>query len=266
MAGFDSILDRVGRWMAARAIEPDTEPLANTPQLKRLEAVLQPCDILLIDGGGTKVASIIKYMTQSSWSHAALYVGKSLQGHHAGDDRGVLVESELGKGVIISPLDRYASFPVRICRPVGISDEDKLKVIAFCARHIGDAYDTRNILDLLRWLMPAPPIPARWRRRMLALGSGEPTRVICSGLIAQAFQSVKFPILPSVKRVIADGQEDVARDILHIRHHSLFTPRDFDVSPYFSIVKPTLEHGFNYKHLSWNERDIDYTLRPREIA
>jgi hypothetical protein len=266
MAAIDKALDRIGRWMAARAVELDTEPLENTPQLKRLEAVLQPCDILLVDGGGTKVASIIKYMTQSTWSHAALYVGKSLEGHHSGKQNGVLVESELGKGVIVSPLARYAGYPVRICRPVGLLDADKLKIIAFCARHIGDQYDTRNILDLLRWLLPAPPIPVKWRRRMLSLGSGEPTRVICSGLIAQAFQNVKFPILPSVKRVMADGGEDAAREILHIRHHSLFTPRDFDVSPYFAIIKPTLEHGFDYRGLAWNERDIDYTLRPRQIA
>ncbi len=266
MGSIDHILDRVGRWMAERATEPDTTPLANTPQLKRLEAVLQPCDILLVDGGTTKVASIIKYMTQSSWSHAALYVGKSLQGHHGGHCDGALVESELGKGVIVSPLSRYAGYPVRICRPVGLSDADKLRVIGFCARHIGDEYDTRNILDLLRWLLPAPPIPARFRRRMLSLGSGEPTRVICSALIAQAFQSVRFPILPTIKRVMADSGEDAVRDILHIRHHSLYTPRDFDVSPYFAIVKPTIEHGFNYHHLSWNERDIDYTLRPKQIA
>jgi hypothetical protein len=266
MAAFDTFMDRIGRWMAARAIEPDTEPLANMPHVKRLEAVLQPCDILLVDGGGTKVASIIKYMTQSTWSHAALFVGKSLQGHHTGKEDGVLVESELGKGVIVSPLARYAGYPVRICRPVGISEIDKLKVIAFCARNIGGEYDTRNILDLLRWLMPAVPVPARFRRRMLALGSGEQTRTICSGLIAQAFQSVRFPILASVKRVMAENGEDAAREILSIRHHSLFTPRDFDVSPYFSIIKPTVEHGFNYKNLNWNERDTDYTLRPREIA
>jgi hypothetical protein len=263
---FNTALDKIGDWMAARAIEPDFTPLANSPQLKRLEAVLQPCDILLVDGGGSKVASIIKYTTQSTWSHAALYVGRSLAGHHNGRDDGVLVESELGKGVIISPLARYAGYPVRVCRPVGLSEADKLKIIAFCARHIGDDYDTRNIIDLLRWLLPAPPIPQRFRRRMLALGSGEPTRVICSALIAQAFQSVKFPILPSVKRIMAEAGEDAAREILHIRHHSLFTPRDFDVSPYFAVIKPTIEHGFNYQSFAWNERDIDFTLRPKEIA
>ena len=29
------------------------------------------------------------------------------------------------------------------------------------------------------------------------------------------------------------------------------TPRDFDLSPYFEIVKPTLEYGFDYKRLEW---------------
>jgi hypothetical protein len=252
--------------MADRATDPGEPPPENIPQLRRLEAVLQPCDVLLVDGGEAKVSSIIKYLTQSTWSHAALYVGRALQSHHGGREDGVLVESELGNGVIVSPLSKYARYPVRICRPVGLSEADKLKVIGYCARHIGDDYDLRNILDLMRWLLPAPPVPRRFRRRMLALGSGEPTRVICSALIAQAFQSVRFPILPSVRRVLAEGRENDVREILHIRHHSLFSPRDFDLSPYFSVVKPTIEHGFDYKAMSWNEAQIDYTLRPRQVS
>ncbi len=46
-------------------------------------------------------------------------------------------------------------------------------------------------------------------------------------------------------------------EILHVRHHSLFTPRDFDVSPYFEIVKPGLAGGFDYRSLDWGEtRDL----------
>ena len=30
-------------------------------------------------------------------------------------------------------------------------------------------------------------------------------------------------------------------------------PRDFDLSPYFKIVKPTVEQGFDYRELSWSE-------------
>ncbi len=82
---------------------------------------------------------------------------------------------------------------------------------------------------------------------MSAHGSGEPTRAICSSLIAQAFESVLYPILPEVHRV--DDQS--RREILHIRHHSLYAPRDFDVSPFFAIVKPTVETGFDYKTMMW---------------
>lgn len=28
-------------------------------------------------------------------------------------------------------------------------------------------------------------------------------------------------------------------------------PRDFDISPYFMVVKPTLARGFNYKDMQW---------------
>ena len=42
-------------------------------------------------------------------------------------------------------------------------------------------------------------------------------------------------------------------EAMHIRHHSLFAPRDFDVSPYFQIVKPWLAHGFDYRSIVWED-------------
>ena len=123
---------------------------------------------------------------------------------------------------------------------------------------LGLQYDTRNILDLVRYLLPTPPVPVRWRRRMIALGSGQPTRAICSSLIAKAFQAVRYPILPHIEH--AEGREQVAspysrKEILHIRHHTLFAPRDFDLSPYFAIVKPTLEGGFDYRTLAFSDAE-----------
>jgi hypothetical protein len=96
-------------------------------------------------------------------------------------------------------------------------------------------------------------VPARFRRRLIAFGSGDPTRAICSTLIAQAFQSVHFPILPEVSRVKTGDAacDNCYEDILQIRHHSLFAPRDFDASPYFDVVKPTIEAGFDYRALRW---------------
>lgn len=93
---------------------------------------------------------------------------------------------------------------------------------------------------------------------MIALGSGEPSRAICSSLIAQAFQEVGYPILPRIERLPSqDGRAraNTIREIHHIRHHSLFTPRDFDLSPFFAVVKPTIERGFNYKTLDWSDEE-----------
>jgi hypothetical protein len=109
---------------------------------------------------------------------------------------------------------------------------------------------------LARYLIQTPPVPQKYRRRLLALGSGDPTKAICSSLIAQAFQSVKYPILPSIDIDESSSKAEISsqKEILHIRHHSLFAPRDFDVSPYFEIVKPTLQSKFDYRKLRWANR------------
>jgi hypothetical protein len=88
---------------------------------------------------------------------------------------------------------------------------------------------------------------------MLAFGSGDPTRAICSSLIAEAFERIRYPVLP---RITAAFRADPSvrhqrREILEIRHHSLYAPRDFDLSPYFHVVKPTLAAGFDYHTLTW---------------
>jgi hypothetical protein len=109
---------------------------------------------------------------------------------------------------------------------------------------------------MLRYFLPTPPVPVRWRRRMIAFGSGDPTRAICSSLIAEAFGRIRYPILPRITpasgRAAAQSRY-MRQELLHIRHHSLYTPRDFDLSPYFQVVKPTLEYGFDYKALKWGD-------------
>ena len=248
MSNGETLLDRFGAFIARKLTRGASgyEPYAaSRPDL--VARTLMPCDVLLIEGGGNKISSSIRYLTQSTWSHAALYVGP-----HAGLGQRdgqplVLIEAELGNGVIAAPLSKYETFNMRICRPVALTPDDQAEVIRFAAERIGLRYDLKNIIDLMRYFLPQPPVPKSWRRRMIALGSGEPTRAICTTLIAQAFQAVNYPILPMVERVDSESR----REILHIRHHSLFTPRDFDISPFFKIVKPTIENGFDYKNVVW---------------
>lgn len=256
MTFVNGILDKIGDGIAhilsreSSGYEPFT---ASDPDT--LERVLLPGDVLLIEGN-QKVSSAIKYLTQSTWSHAALYVGEALDERDEDGKRRTLIEVNLGEGCVAVALDKYECFNTRICRPVGLTRRDRNKVVEFMVNSLGLKYDMRNIIDLARFLLPTPPVPTRWRRRMIALGSGEPTRAICSTLIAQAFQSVQYPMLPRVQRIRKHEKKHgwstyTRREILHIRHYSLFAPRDFDLSPYFKIVKPTVEHGFDYKQLEW---------------
>ncbi len=74
-----------------------------------------------------------------------------------------------------------------------------------------------------------------------------PSRAICSTLIAQAFQAVHYSILPAVtfQNAVDGAGAHCQRELLHIRHHSLYAPKDFEMSPYFDVVKPTLQPGFD---------------------
>lgn len=219
---------------------------------------LQPCDIILIEGN-TRLSAIIKFLTQSTWSHAALYVGERPDDVAADGEPNVLLEAEAETGVSTVPLSKYEHFNKRICRPVGLDEASKKKVIDYALARIGKQYDSKRIIDLARYLFPYPPVPVAFRRRLLAIGAGDPTKAICSTLIAGAFESIHYPILPesvSVNGKTYGVAPYVQSEIDHIRKHGLFTPRDFDVSPFFAIIKPTLAAGFDYHTVEWGPPDV----------
>lgn len=250
-----SLRDRVGRWLAAYLARPRDRALSvSTSSASRLAATLRKGDVLLVEGT-SRFATAIRYLTQSTWSHAALYVGECDCLPETGGMSHPFIEADVTEGVRVVPLEFYAGMHTRICRPVGLSEAQIEAVVCYATERIGHQYDIRNIVDLARYLLPTPPVPQRWRRRMIAFGSGDPTRAICSSLIALAFQSVNYPILPEVEhlRCMDSWHGFHEKEIFRIRHHSLFTPRDFDVSPYFQIIKPTLAHGFDPALIPWAE-------------
>ncbi|HEY5763720.1 MAG TPA: YiiX/YebB-like N1pC/P60 family cysteine hydrolase [Rhodocyclaceae bacterium] len=258
----------VGRWLAGWLTRPRVAYTSVSPPTdsRLLAETLQAGDVLLVEGN-TRISAAIKYLTQSTWSHAALYVGPQ---DSAEDPLRALVfiEADTIDGVRCVSLAKYDGLHTRICRPVGLTEEDRGRVVAYALERIGLQYDLKNIFDLARYLFPTPPVPQRWRRRMLTLGSGDPTRAICSTLIAQCFQSVRYPILPQVKIVPAarPGCETCVDEVLTPRHHSLFVPRDFDTSPYFAIVKPTLGEAFDYRRLHWSNDEAEKDLQPSPTA
>jgi len=248
----------IGKALARYLSAPRPTAQTGTPtDPLRLLAALRPGDVLLVEGA-SRISTAIKYLTQSTWSHAALYVGPELGGT---DERGepcLFVEADIVLGVCRRPLAHYAHYHTRICRARHLRPQDLRRLLAHVTGRLGHQYDMKNVFDLARFLLPQLPVPARWRRQMIALGSGDPTKAICSSLIAEAFQGIGYPVLPLVT---VDAQ--AAREIFHIREASLYAPRDFDVSPYFEIVKPTLEQGFDYRAIEWSESSMGALEAPQ---
>ena len=230
---------RLARYVAAPA--KYYKPTVVSGGEARWPDFIQPCDVLLVEGS-SRISTAIKYLTQSTWSHSAICVGEAAPSP--------LVEADVEFGVSAVPFDKYLDSNVRICRPVGLSGEDRARLIDFVVTRIGNTYDLKNVFDLARYLLPTPPVPVRWRRNLITFGSGEPTKAICSSLIAEAFDAVRYPILPDLESR-ADGAN--SRWLYKVRSHTAYTPRDFDLSPYFTVVKPTIERRFDYHAFPWLE-------------
>src|ERR1700730_19258155 len=83
---------------------PGYEPFtASDPEA--LAHILQPGDVLLAEGY-SRIAAVIKYLTQSTWSHSALYVGDRLRQQCETGEPRVASEGEIGRGGFSSPLTK----------------------------------------------------------------------------------------------------------------------------------------------------------------
>ena len=207
-----------------------------------LKETIRPGDVLLVEGK-ERFSTFIKYLTQSNWSHSAIYVGE--RGRNEKGEALDLLEADIKEGVRLIPLSEYGTFHTRICRPLNLDKEDLEEIINYCFDRLGHRYDIKNIIDLARYLFPVPWVPTRYKKKVLDLGSSDQSEVICSSLLAEAFQSIDYPILPIIEEKNETGY--------HKRYPAtLFTPSDFDRSPYFEIIKPTFVKGFNYHEFKWD--------------
>ena len=96
----------------------------------RLMACLQPGDVLLVEGQ-TRVSVAIKYLTQSTWSHAALYAGQATGLVDANGLPRAFLEADLREGVRAVSVAEYRGLHCRVCRPVGMNAAEVDAVIAF---------------------------------------------------------------------------------------------------------------------------------------
>ena len=246
------------KWLTSEK-EPPGIPLG---EFDRICYEVRPCDVLLIEGR-TRVSEVIKLITQSSWSHSALYIGrlhdiedpklreKAKQFCHDNLDAQFVIEGELGKGTIITPLTEYNKDHIRICRPRGLSPRDAQNVIRYAINQLGTGYDVRQIFDLARLLFPWRILPRHFRSKLFENHPDSTTKTVCSTVIAEAFNSVDFPILPHIEHDETKGIE------MYYRNPKLYTPKDFDYSPYFEIIKyPFVSFDDYYRKLPWNKEGL----------
>jgi len=242
-------------WLNQEKAPPDI-PLSN---FEKICQKVKPCDVILVEGR-TRISDVIRVITQSAWTHAALYIGRITEiedpevrarvaeQFEGPPDTQLIIESLLGFGTVVRPLASYHADHLRICRPRGLSWQDSQQAINFAVSHLGLAYDFRQVLDLARFLFPWALWPRRWRSSLFIHNIGPPTKTVCSTMIAGAFHRVQFPILPLV-HLSDDNQYQLFR-----RNPKLCVPRDFDYSPYFEIIKyPFIDyhnHG-DYRLLPW---------------
>lgn len=248
------------KWLTDE-IEPPRE--LSLTDFERVAYELRPCDVILLEGR-SRISRIVRSITQSSWSHAALYIGRLhdiaskplrehlMQFYQGEPEEQLLIESFLGRGINIVPLTKYKYDHIRICRPKGISRQDSQEVIGYAINKLGQHYAVRQIFDLTRLLLPWTLLPRRWGSVLFSYKSGESIKETCCSLIAEAFQSVDFPILPVIKE-----NEDKSVQLVQ-RSPRLFTPSDFDYSPFFEIIKyPIIELSDPaYRKLPWNKEGL----------
>jgi hypothetical protein len=261
-------LERLNRKLVSLLIEWGTRerrpPGMPLNDFGRLCEQVQPADVLLVEGRSL-LSGVIQAVTLSSWSHSALYLGRlrdlpdaALRERLAAargwaPQQQLLMESEMGQGTLIVPIEKYASFHLRICRPRDLRPDDVAMVIRYLLNRIGMPYDMRQIFDLLRFMFPYGLLPRRWRSSLFETMPGEITRAVCSTLIAEAFAAVRFPILPVIHRGAGNTYK------FYRRNSRLMTPRDFDYSPYFDIVKYPFFGGRDiqlYRDVPWDDMGV----------
>jgi hypothetical protein len=113
-----TVLDGIGRIIARYLQRPvhGYEPFTPSDP-DALRHSLEAGDVLLVEGNN-RISGIIKYLTQSTWSHSALYVGPIAGRTTEQGEPHVLIEADIDEGVTSAPLSKYFRFHTRICRPV----------------------------------------------------------------------------------------------------------------------------------------------------
>lgn len=219
----------------------------------RVRSELRPGDVILLEGRSV-AERILKTVTLSPWTHAALYIGRPLELEDsdlkntlsnffsAASDTPLIIETRLGRGVQVRPLLDLEHDHIRICRPKGLAPKDVQQVIRFAINRLGSFQNGTYLMDLTRFLFPWGLLPSGWRLPLFRRWPGRHTKNLSSSFIAESFGFIQFPVYPLVKITTDQGTQ------LWRRHPRLCLPYEIDMSPNFEIVKYPFLDFRQYDH------------------
>jgi hypothetical protein len=191
----------------------------------KLKETLRAGDVILVEGNKL-ISRVVMAVTHSTWSHSALYVGE-----------GRVIDPLPSTGTMLNTIDAFESLNIRVCRPMGLRETELQRVCSFAMSHLGRRYDHINVSNVLRSYF------GKKRDASEFLGDISASNEVCSGLIAEAFDQVGFVVLDGV-------------------NFSQIVPGDFDLSPYFEIVKISQARPARpEKARVWGKTDDTITLR-----
>src|SRR5262245_27060051 len=151
---YRKLRDKLDEWLTYKRPANDIMPY----DFNRLKYEIRPGDVLLIEGR-SRVSKVIRTLTQSSWTHAALYIGrlmdvedeetrelirKHFDNTNIGENTRLIIEDLIEKGTVLNPLNSYHNHHIRICRPIGITHSDLQLVIRYTVLALGQPYNVRQ--------------------------------------------------------------------------------------------------------------------------
>src|SRR3990167_9838472 len=133
---YKSFRNKIAHWLTHEP--PTTEVMPY--DFSRLKYEIRPGDVLLIEGR-SRISQVVRAITQSPWTHAALYIGRTIDFEdenlqtllrkktEAKDNARLIIEDLIDQGTVITPLNFYRNHHIRICRPIGITPADTHLII-----------------------------------------------------------------------------------------------------------------------------------------
>ncbi len=153
-----------------------------------LERQLQTGDVILV-AGRSRFSRLVCRLTNSTWSHVAIYVGPQVDR----DPALTIIEADIEAGVRRIALEALSGCSIQVVRASRLPESARAALIEHLRAREGRAYDLAHVIRLAQTLLQAQwPLIGQFGHR--AVGRADPGRAICSTLVAHALASAGVPI------------------------------------------------------------------------